>query len=69
MKRKEVIFTIDQKGTVTWTIKGVKGSRCAGIAEAFKSLGPVVAEEKTGEYYEKEDVLTSVHGCKKNQRT
>jgi len=67
MKRKEVIFTIDQKGAVSWTIIGVKGGQCSGIAEAFKTLGLVVKEERTGEFYEKEETLNLIHGSRKNQ--
>lgn len=67
MKRKEVIFTIDRQGSVSWTVKGGKGGQCSGIAEAFKTLGSVVREERTGEYYEKEEALNLIHGAGKNQ--
>ena len=62
MQRKEIVFTINQKGEITSTIKGVKGGSCARISEAFKSLGTVVGETRTDEYFETEDVNILVKG-------
>lgn len=55
MKRKEIHFVIDREGNIHSTIKGVKGSGCSLIAEEFKSLGQVVGQEQTNEFFESGD--------------
>jgi len=62
MKRKEVVFTIDTKGGVTSTVRGIKGPSCRSVAEAFKSLGKVVSETRTNEYFENKTASTLVKG-------
>ncbi|MFC1812590.1 DUF2997 domain-containing protein [Thermodesulfobacteriota bacterium] len=62
MKRKEIVFTIDKNGGVTTTVEGIKGSSCTRIAEAFKSLGKVIREKRTSEYFENNEVSTLVKG-------
>ncbi len=62
MKRKEIVFTINKNGEITSTIKGIKGSSCSSITGALKSMGKVVAEIRTSEYFEKGVVSTCVKG-------
>lgn len=52
MRKKEIEFIVDAQGRIRSTVRGVKGSACAGIAEQLRDLGDFVGEERTGEYYE-----------------
>jgi len=58
MKRREIHFVIDRDGNIQTTIKGIKGSGCSVVAEEFKSLGQVMEQKQTNEFYE------SSHGSK-----
>ncbi len=63
MQSQEIEITIERDGRVAYTIKGVKGSACENISALLEQMGPVEAEEQTGEYYEREqggDVALSV---------
>ncbi len=51
-EKHEIEISISPDGQVEYTIKGIKGSRCADIAELLKLLGQVEHEENTREYYE-----------------
>jgi hypothetical protein len=51
MKRAEIHFVIDREGTIHSTVKRVKGAGCSVIAEKFKSLGQVTAQEQTNEFF------------------
>ncbi|MBN1472942.1 MAG: DUF2997 domain-containing protein [Syntrophaceae bacterium] len=61
MKRKEIEFVIRPDGSFETTIKGAKGGSCKNIAEAFKTLGKVLSESRTSEFYEDDNhVVTSL---------
>jgi hypothetical protein len=51
MKRREIHFVIDRDGNIHSTINGVIGSSCSVIAEEFKSLGRVLKQEQTNEFF------------------
>lgn len=47
-----VEVTIADNGDITTEVQGVKGSSCANIADAIKTLfGTARKEEKTADYY------------------
>ncbi len=60
MQSQEIEVTIHPDGRVEYTIKGVKGAACADISALLEQLGHVDHEERTGEFYEREDD-TQVH--------
>jgi len=63
MKSKEILFSIDENGEITSTVKGIKGSTCQDIAKAFETIGKVTRQERTHEYYEKEtSVISHIRG-------
>ncbi len=62
MKKKEIHFIIDTSGQITSTVKGIKGSSCSSVTDAFKTLGEVVSKERTSEYFEKENTKNFVYG-------
>jgi hypothetical protein len=53
--KSEIEFIIAPDGNVEFTVKGAKGKQCVPIAELFKVLGEVDAEQATSEYYETEE--------------
>lgn len=55
MNREEIEITIQPDGQISYLIKGVKGSACEDISALLERLGQVEHEERTGEYYEKDD--------------
>jgi len=58
----EIEFTIQPDGNVEFTIKGMKGKQCVPVAEFFKVLGEVNADQATSEYYEQEEAQhTKIH--------
>lgn len=61
MKRKEIHFVIDCQGNVVSTINGIKGSSCKEVADEIRSLGRLLHEKRTEEYFAKE-VNTCVVG-------
>jgi hypothetical protein len=60
MNRKEIHFVVERNGTITSTIKGVKGRACSDIAEAIKSLGSVLKQGRTEEYFSHAQSQTKV---------
>ena len=52
MNRKEIHFVIERDGSITSTVKGIKGSRCQTVAAKFNTLGQVTKQNPTNEYYE-----------------
>ncbi len=63
MQSQEIEITIGRDGRMAYTIKGVKGSACEDISALLEQIGRVEEEERTGEYYEREeggDVTLSV---------
>ena len=55
MQRQEIEIAILPDGRIEYTIKGVKGSACENISALLEELGQVEHEERTGEYYDRED--------------
>lgn len=55
MKKEEIEITVHPDGRVEYTIVGVKGSACADISALLEQLGQVVHEERTGEFYDKDN--------------
>ncbi|HET6611620.1 MAG TPA: DUF2997 domain-containing protein [Kofleriaceae bacterium] len=53
MARQEIEITIDAKGEVSFSIKGVKGSACVDETRFLEdAIGEVRERERTSEYYE-----------------
>jgi hypothetical protein len=52
MNRKEIHFVIERDGSITSTVKGIKGSLCRTVAAEFSTLGQVTEQNPTNEYYE-----------------
>ena len=55
MQRQDIEIEILPDGNVEYTIKGVQGSSCENISELLEQLGEVELEERTGEYYERDN--------------
>ena len=55
VNKKEVEFIITPDGNVEFSIKGAKGQQCLPIADIFKVLGTVEADQPTAEFYAKKD--------------
>ena len=51
MQRKEISFIIDSEGNIASTIKGIKGASCAEVADEIKSLGEVLQQKRTDEFF------------------
>lgn len=61
MTSQEIEIRILPDGRLEYVIKGVKGSACESISALLEQLGKVEQEERTGEYYDRdEDVRISV---------
>ena len=52
--KQEIEFVIKPNGDVEFTVKGVKGTGCEGLAKLFDDLGKKTSDRHTAEYYEKE---------------
>lgn len=48
--------TIDEKGNVTGTVKGVAGRACEGLSAWLDKLGEVTVDEHTADYDKPEPV-------------
>tara|TARA_R100000353_G_scaffold131978_1_gene93624 strand:+ start:63 stop:269 length:207 start_codon:yes stop_codon:yes gene_type:complete len=58
MAQTTVTFVIQQDGTVTEKVSGVKGNVCEDITKALEDkLGDVVRREHTAEYYQAEETI------------
>lgn len=55
MQRQDIEIEILPDGNVEYTIKGIRGSSCENISELLEQLGQVEHEERTGEYYERDN--------------
>jgi hypothetical protein len=55
MNHEEIEIRILPDGRVEYVIKGVKGSACESISALLEQLGKVEHEEKTSEYYDRDD--------------
>ena len=57
---QQVIITISKNGQMTVEVNGVQGTSCRDLTEKFRTLGEVVSDDNTAEYYEEatvEDVV------------
>lgn len=54
MQKQEIEIAVHPDGTIEYTIRGVKGGRCESISALLEQLGQIEAEERTGEYYERD---------------
>ncbi len=53
MKKTTIEFIVGKNGSITSTVKEIKGPGCAKISESLKQgLGKVTDTRKTSEYYE-----------------
>ena len=63
MRKQDIEIVINEKGEVTFTVKGVKGSSCIDetkfLEQALGGEGAVVDQQKTGEYYEQSEGYVS----------
>jgi len=55
MNHEEIEIRILPDGRVEYVVKGVKGSACESISALLEQLGKVEHEEKTSEYYDRDD--------------
>lgn len=53
--KEEMEITIMPDGKIKTVVKGIKGNECEKVGEFFKDLGKIIREEKTDEYYQKEN--------------
>jgi len=63
MRKQDIEIVINQKGEVTFEVKGVKGGSCIAetkfLEEALGGDAAVVDQQKTGEYYEQSEGYVS----------
>lgn len=57
MQQQEIEIVILPDGAIEYTIKGVKGSACESISALLEQLGQIQTEERTGEYYDRDEEL------------
>ena len=55
MQNQEIEITILPDGAIEYTIKGVKGAACENISALLEALGQIKHEERTGEYYDRDE--------------
>ncbi len=62
MRKQDIEIVINEKGEVTFTVKGVKGGSCMDETKFLEQAlgGEVLEQQKTGEYYEQSEGYTSV---------
>ena len=53
---QQVTITISKSGQMTVEVNGVQGVSCRDLTEKFRSLGEVVSDDNTAEYYEEATV-------------
>lgn len=51
-RKVEVVLRIREDGQVELEVKGQRGPGCVDVARAFDSLGEIVEESRTGEFYQ-----------------
>lgn len=49
---QEIKVVIEKDGSLSYTVKGVKGSSCKALTKAIDALGNVTETKNTGEYCE-----------------
>ena len=63
MRKQDIEIVINQKGEVTFEVKGVKGGSCIAetkfLEEALGGDAAVLDQQKTGEYYEQSEGYVS----------
>jgi hypothetical protein len=63
MRKQDIEIVINQKGEVTFEVKGVKGGSCIAetkfLEDALGGDAAVVDQQKTGEYYEQSEGYVS----------
>jgi hypothetical protein len=63
MRKQDIEIVINEKGEVTFTVKGVKGGSCMDetkfLEQALGGDAAVVTQEKTSEFYEQSEGYTS----------
>ncbi|MCX6886881.1 MAG: DUF2997 domain-containing protein [Verrucomicrobiota bacterium] len=58
MPQREYEITIEANGTVQLHVQGYKGKSCMDVIKAFeKIVGELKSEQKTGEFYEPDEVV------------
>jgi hypothetical protein len=57
-QKQEIQFTIGPDGKIAFSVRGVKGSGCEAIAQAFEALGKVEVRERSAEYYEQDETVS-----------
>ncbi len=57
MKKQEIEIVISPTGEVSFTVKGIKGSKCLGETKFLEEAlgGKILEQERTSEYYEEAD--------------
>jgi hypothetical protein len=63
MRKQDIEIVINDKGEVTFTVKGVKGGSCLDetkfLEAALGGDAALVTQEKTSEFYEQSEGYTS----------
>jgi hypothetical protein len=64
MRKQDIEIVINEKGEVTFTVKGVKGGSCFDetkfLEQALGGDAAVVDQQKTSEFYEQNEGYASV---------
>jgi hypothetical protein len=64
MRKQDIEIVINEKGEVTFQVKGVKGGSCVDetkfLEAALGGEGAIVDQQKTGEFYEQNEGYSSV---------
>ena len=59
-KKQEMEIMIDNTGVVTVHVNGVKGGKCMDLTKDLEeALGVVISRDKTGEFYQIENVAST----------
>jgi len=61
MGQESIQIKIKRDGTLEFTIKGVKGTKCEDIHKALERLGKTVKQDTTSEMYEENVNLVARH--------
>jgi hypothetical protein len=63
MRKQDIEIVINEKGEVTFTVKGVKGGGCMDetkfLEQALGGSAAVVDQQKTSEFYEQSEGYVS----------
>ena len=64
MRKQDIEIVINEKGEVTFEVKGVKGGSCVDetkfLEAALGGDAAIVDQQKTGEFYEQSEGYSSV---------